>query len=488
MLKRLGEMLEWAGFGAEAARTYLEAAESADTWQRAEFERAAAEQLLTCGRIDDGAEVLRRALATAGLRTPRSPLRAVFAFLFYRLWVAIAGLRFEERPTDDLTRRERLRLDALFAAGLGFAIVDVVVGACIQARYLAMALRAGDRAHVLRASLLVSTQYANGGGPERGRERALRAVAQGLIDRTDDSEMHAFFHGSRGVGLFLRGRWSAALEVLDKAATEYPNNRAGWQSNVNLFGVYALLYLGRLPELAERHERLLREAEQRGDLYTGVNLRLAPSKTLALAADDPETARRHAREAMTQWSQRSYLVQHWQAMRVEAEVDLYVGDASGAYACIERDAPALAKSMLLKGQFTRVLMTELRGRCAVAVASAVPELRARRLAEARRCAHLLAREEMPYATLFAATLRAGIEAVKGNAGEADAWLHTAIGLADESGMVLHASAARRALGRLRGGAAGEDLVRRADAALEALGVRAPERFGAPLVPGFGPRT
>ena len=485
---RLGEMLEWAGFGAEAARVYLDAAEAAAPLQRAEFERAAAEQLLTGGRIDDGADVLHRALATAGLRTPASSLRAVLWLLLYRAWVAVFGLRFTVRTADELDRLDRLRLDALFAAALGFAIVDVPLGACIQARYLMMALRSGERVHVLRAALLVSTQYANAGGPQRGPERALRELVRRLVDESDSGEMQAFFQGTRGVGIFLRGRWAEALDVLDTAYREYPNNRAGWHSNANLFAAYCLLYMGRISELAVRHERLSREAEQRGDLYTTVNLQLSPQRLLSLAADDPETARRDARTAMGSWSQRRYLVQHWQATRTEAEVDLYVGEAERAYATMRRDARALAKSFLLQGQFVRILTTELRGRCAIASAEADPAVRSARLAEARRLARKLGREGMPYATLFAAIVRAGTAGVRRDEPVATEWLHVAIRVADEEKMILHGAASRCALGALLGGDRGRDLTRRGHEAMEGQGVRAPERFAAMLVPGFARRS
>ena len=484
----LGEMLEWAGFGAEAARVYLDAAEGASALQRAEFERAAAEQLLTCGRIDDGADVLHRALATAGLGTPASSLRAIVQILLYRAWVAVFGRGFKERPADELDRLERLRLDALFTAALGLGIVDVLVGACLQARYLTMALRSGDRMHVLRAALLVSTQYANAGGPQRKPERALRALARRLADETESGELRAFFHGTRGVGMFLRGRWAEALDVLDTAYAEYPMNRAGWHSNANIFAVYCLLYMGRLPELAVRHERLTREAEQRGDLYTTVNLQVSPARVLSLAADDPEKARRDVRAAMASWSQRGYLVQHWQGTRTEAEVDLYVGQAERAYGTMRRDAPALAKSFLVNGQFVRILTTELRGRCAIASAEADPRHRPGRISEGQRLARKLDREGMQYAALFAAILRAGAAAVRADEAVATEWLHVAIRIADEEQMLLHAAAARCALGALLGGDRGRDLTRRGHEAMEVLGVRAPARFAAMLVPGFTRRV
>jgi hypothetical protein len=100
---------------------------------------------------------------------------------------------------------------------------------------------------------------------------------------------------------------------------------------------------------------------------------------MALAADDPERARREVREATAAWSQHGYLVQHWQAMRVEADVELYVGDTAGAYDREARDLPARRKSFLLRGQFTRVLTADLRGRCAIASSEAVPKERTARL-------------------------------------------------------------------------------------------------------------
>jgi hypothetical protein len=95
---------------------------------------------------------------------------------------------------------------------------------------------------------------------------------------------------------------------------------------------------------------------------------------------------------------------------------------------------------------------------------------------------------MPYAAVFAAVLRAGAAGVSGNERVAGERLHLAIRLGEETEMLLHAAAARRALGALLGGDMGRDLVRRADEAMEAQGVRAPARFAAMLVPGYARRS
>src|SRR5260370_1517315 len=70
---RLAQGLEWAGRGAEAADVYLRAADGASPIQRIDLERAAAEQMLTCGRIDEGVAGRRPPPVVTGLGPPPPP-------------------------------------------------------------------------------------------------------------------------------------------------------------------------------------------------------------------------------------------------------------------------------------------------------------------------------------------------------------------------------------------------------------------------------
>ena len=299
---RLGEVLEWAGRGADAARAYLQAAETAPIERRVDIQRAAAEQLLNSGHVDEGATVLHQVLAAVGLKAPRSPPAALFWLLVYRLWAALLGARYKERGAASIRPGDRARIDVLYAVAMGFSIVDVILGACMQARHTVMALRSGDRFQVLRALSLETSHLASEGGPERKREQQLVSIATGIVAgidadaaREEDArrtaiEMHgpAFFQSNRGVSLFLRGSCKAARAALDVAYARTQNHHAGWQANANLFGAYALFELGELQDLAARVSRLLSDAEQRGDLYTSVNLKTTMVAALSLAADDPE--------------------------------------------------------------------------------------------------------------------------------------------------------------------------------------------------------
>ncbi len=310
-------------------------------------------------------------------------------------------------------------------------------------------------------------------------------IARRLAEKEERPEGQAFFDGSHGVAVYLRGHWREALALLDGANTRVQthNHDAGWQANAHVFGCWALNLLGEHAELARRHGRLLADAERRGDMYTSVQLRDGSLAVVWLAADNPEAARRHAKESMAVWPHDRYLLQHWHRMFGEAEIELYVGNGVQAYARVERDTVALKKSLLLNVQHMRAQTMFVRGRCAIASAIGEPTLKTRRLAEARKLARNLEREGMAWTAPFAALVSAGAASVEGDAAGAAALLRSAIERAEAANMAGYASAARHQLGLLIGGEEGQALVVAAEQALRAQGIVAPERFASTLVPG-----
>jgi hypothetical protein len=480
---RLAEALAWAGRGVEASRAYLAAAEGAPGLRRAELERAAAEQLLTCGQIDEGAEVLHRALAAIGLAAPRSTLAVLFWLVVYRVRLAWMGLHFEKRRPEEVRPEDRLRIDAMYAVAMGFAMVDVLLGACMQARHLILALRAGDRFQVLRAATLEMGQLASLGGSETKRERAVREMAKDLVASSGSAEAEAIFDSALGAHHFLRGHWKQARQAHDRSHAKHAQRHTPWQAHGTLFGVNALYLLGDIKELDRRLARICADARDRGDLYTTVNFASTSTITRFLAADDPAGARRQLREAMAQWSQTRFFAQHWQAMAFEPDIDLYVGDGAGAHDRFMRDLPALKRSLLLNVQFVRAITAYTHGRCAVAAIEARPRQRRARLAEARRMIRRLERERMPWTAPLAAIVKAAAENAAGSRATAIGALRVAVESAEAAHMSMHAAAARHRLGELLGGSDGDKLAQSALRALAAQGIRNPERWVAIYLPG-----
>ncbi|HEX4449130.1 MAG TPA: hypothetical protein VH044_20470, partial [Polyangiaceae bacterium] len=481
---RLAAVLEWAGRGAESAKVYLEEAQRASPSERVDLERAAAEQLLTSGRIDEGALVLHRVLDTLGMRAPRSAASALFWLMVYRVLLLVVGLRVREREPKDVRPEDRIRIDTLYSVSVGFVLVDVILGACMQARHLLYALRAGDSFQIMRAVSLEASNLASAGGPESRREAALRALGQRMAGQSPDGDAQVFVDGTRGIGLFLRGSFKESRDFLEMAsAYDTTHMRAGWQSNAFLFALDTLVILGDLREATALRDRLLLEAEERGDLYTIVNINSRATIFLSLVVDDPELARRRLREAMAQWSQSGFLLQHWQAMQYETEIELYVGQGARAYERIARDAAALRRSLLLNVHIVRSLTWFLRGRCAIASLDTAPESREARLNEARRLQRRLSREKSEWAQVLAAMLAACVANATGERLRTITLLRQAVQAAERNGMLLHAATARYQLGRLLGGEAGRVLLQQGDDEMASRGVRASGRMANRLLPG-----
>jgi serine/threonine protein kinase len=480
---RLAQVLEWAGRGADAAAVYLRAAEGAPGLHRVEFERAAAEQLLTTGRIDEGMVVLDRALASVGLRRPRSAFAAILWLLLYRLYLRVRGLRYEPKDPEEVGRVDRARIDTLYAIGVGLSFVDAVQAACMQARHLILALRAGDRFQVLRASAIEAATLASAGGEPSVQERKLLDIVRSEADHCHDREEgHAFALGTQGVGMFLRGQWHEALAKEDIAYAKYVSNRAGWHANGQLFAIWSLTFLGRLEEFRRRHAKLLRDAEGRGDLYTTVNLRVGYSNWAWLVTDNVQEAREEVRRAMAAWSPRGFHLQHYRALLAEANVELYVGDGAAAYERVTRDWAKLKQSFLLRVQYVRADAHFVRARAALASA-ADPAIRQARCAEARTLAKRLAAERMPWTSALAEMISAAVASLEGQPDRAAGLLRAALQSAEEADMAIHAAAIRHQLGLLVGGEEGPELVAKASDAMKSQGICAPVRFANMLQPG-----
>ena len=130
---------------------------------------------------------------------------------------------FSSRSADaeDVPAADRARIDAMHVGALGLASVDVVLSASLQARQLVEAIRAGDRARTVRAAVIYyGSHLATRGGPVSAHERDVHALIERLVERGGSAEELAFSRGTYGVGLYMRGRWREAMEVIDAAYAE----------------------------------------------------------------------------------------------------------------------------------------------------------------------------------------------------------------------------------------------------------------------------
>ena len=481
---RLGEVLGWAGRNEEAGRAYIAAAERTSGPARVAHERAASAQLLAAGRVEEGGAMLLRVLASVGVETPRSPAATVLSLLAYKGRLRVLGLGFKERPSDEVPAADAARIDALQVAALGLASVDIVLATCMQARQLVEALRAGDRARIVRAATLYyGSHLATRGGPVTAHERDVHALIVRLVEKGGSPIEAAFSRGTHGVGLFLRGHWRQAVEIIDGAYAGLPSQLAGMQAQAALYAVYAQAFLGDLVELRRRQARLLADADQRGDLFLGVLLKVSHPILLVLADDDPEAARAQLREAKARWSHGKFLIQDWQIMRSEAEIELYAGKGAAAWERLQRDERALDKSLLLRVQFMRGLTAFARARAAIASIAEAPANRSERLSEARKQGRQLRQERMAWTEPLASIVTASTKLAEGDRAGAETALRAAGTSSEKADMTLYAAAARYQLGLSLGTGEGAPFLRAAEDTMREQGIRDPARFASMLVPG-----
>jgi tetratricopeptide (TPR) repeat protein len=480
---KLGDALGHAGRGAESAQAYLAAVRGSRPVESLELQRRAADQLLRSGHLDEGLAVLRDVLARLGLKLPASTRSALVGLFLRRLWLRLRGLGFRERDEGLVSPEMLLRIDACWSVATTLSLVDPLRAQGFQARQLLLALRSGERRRVARAIACESPFLAMAGRRSRAVTDALLARAERFAEDLDDTYLRGLVALTMGSTAHLQGRYLEARARLERADVILREKCRGvvWELDTNnTFFLTCLLFLGDWKELIRRLPLLLKEAEDRGDLFAESQLRVRFSYITHLAADRAEDARREVSQAMGRWPSVGFSLLDYWALYAEAEIDLYDGRAERALDRLTRGWKAIRGAHIFRIQILHIRSLYLRACCALGVAAGggSAALRAAH-ADARR----LERTDEPSARALADLVRGAIAAQRGTLDEAARLLARAEAALDVEGMSLHAAAARRRRGELVGGSEGARLVAAADALMTAQGIRNPSRMTGKFVPG-----
>jgi hypothetical protein len=487
----LAEALANAGRGAESAREYLHAAETAGEAEALDLRRHAALQLLSSGHVDDGLATLRDVLGAVGMKRPETPRRALWSLAWQRLRLRLRwrGLGFRRRDVRQVEAGELRRLETCRSAAVGLSMVDPLQGAYFQTRYLLLALRTGEPQHLVQALAMEGAHASVGGCFSRRRTEELLGVAEALARQLARPYPAALVALAKGIADALEGRWQSAWALCDQAEGIFRTHCTGvmWElSTAHRFALWPLMFLGEVAEIRRRLAALIKEARERNDLYAVTNLSLVIRTFVRLADDEPERARREVRQVMDAWSQQGFHVQHMNRLIDEVQIGLYQGAGGAAWGQVTGRWPTLARSHLLRVQQVRIFLLHLRARAALAAAPAAAEP-APLWHAAERDARRLRRERIAWAEALAQLVRAGVAAGRHDAEGARQLLTDAVGRLEAAGLRLHAAAARRRLGEQVGGSEGRRLVEQAEAWMKGQNVRRPDRMTALLAPGFPDR-
>jgi hypothetical protein len=484
-LTRMGDNRLRAGDLAAAADAYIEAAAGAEAradGAAIDLHRRAFECLLRVGDVERGLEVAGRVVGACGLTLPGSPRAALIGALVEEARLAIGGRRFVTVPPEARDPAVLLRIDVCRSLSSGLGFILPVTAAVFHKKAVRYALRSGDSRRAGLAMIHELGIASITGNKSHARVERIRAAIESLPDFHVHPTLAGYLEATRGLAAFLQGEFVTAAGLLERGGQAMLEDPVTYRWEIDLAKIYlmaALLYSGRLGELTTVGPVLLREALDRGNQYLANGLRAWRSNALWLVLDRPDEARANVACVAHITTRKPFHLVHYFEMASSAQIDLYAGDPAAAWDRLVRTWPQLEGSLLLRMQISRIEASYLRGRCALAMAAAVPGERASFLAEVDRCAARLRREHHGWSEAYADLLGGLAAAQRGDTALALAQLASARDRLDQLGMAMHAAAARRRHGELAGDRAE---VAAADDWMRSENVRSPDRMTALWAP------
>ncbi len=481
----LADALANAGRGPEAAREYLAAAAGATVAETFELRRRAALQFLSTGHLDEGHAQLSAVLKAVGMTLPATPRGAIVSLALNRIKIRLRGLYFRPRDSSQVSAEDLTRIEVCWTAANGLGMIDPIRSSDFQARSLLLALRAGEPYRIARAICAEASYVSFAGGRSERRVSKLVRIAEEIAQQVDHPHIWGGVFAAQGVAAYMTGRWKPAVELLDRARDIFRTRCTGVTFELDamiLFSLWCLQFRGELAELGRRWPVVLKEALERGDRHMVTNLSTFVMSTLRLAADDPELAEATLRQALGQWTQQGFHIQHNEWFGAEVQIRMYRGDYKDAWNFLTtRYAPSLARSHLTRIQRLRIFFYDRRARCALAAAMGAADSRPL-LRSAESDAQRLDREGMAWSKALAYPIRAGVAAARGDTSRAASMFAEAVAQLEAVDMNLYAAASRRRLAEILGGDEGRAQMERADSSMRQQGIQNPARMADVFAP------
>tara|TARA_B100000609_G_scaffold199578_1_gene204392 strand:- start:1675 stop:5703 length:4029 start_codon:yes stop_codon:yes gene_type:complete len=494
-LKAYAKVLANAGRSVNAAAAYKAASELSDNLEeRYQLQRRAGQQLLRSGHLEEALTLLTDIIEqlNSNITLASTPLRAFISWLYHRTLISLHGLDFDLHSHKSLLPQDKLLLDTANSLSRHFGMVDPIRGADLHAKYLRHALRSGD---VYRISLAISTELAYSSTYKQHDTQATQRLFN-IAFRAAKQTQHPHAIGSArlaaGIVLYTQGRWKRALSYHQSAEQIFREQCTDvfWErANAQIYTFNTQLFLGAYADIIKQLPRTLKEAEERGDRYARTFLRSGILPKVYIAQDDIERAHDEVDEALKEWSQQGFSLQHYIEILVKGELALYRQDVEDTWQQLtQRHWPRLKRAFILRSQFHRIEITNLRGR--LAIASATSHLQNRSsssfrmyIREATRAAKQIAQEGMHWSAPLSELLYAGIASLQGDRHGALQHLLTAEVGFELVDMELYAQAARLFRDKIHPTQRDHITSQTPLEVFQAQGIKKPETFARMLIPG-----
>lgn len=478
---KLGDVLVYAGRGADAAHAYLNAAEFCSSNKSIHFMRLGAMELLKCGQLDEGIDALRHVMSQVGLRLPESPLMTVALLLVRRLRLKLWPFPKDfERTERAVPSRLAQQIDACFAAALGLGLTDTLKGLSVQPLHLRLALKSGDPKLIARA-LTLETAFLSTAGP-RARVRAKAGLELARTAPNMDRTTAAFMHGTQGFNAYQGGefRTTIACSEIAREKLRRLHARERWVTvSTQMYHLKSLFYLGDARGLMTLAPEFRREAEAHDNRYSLTTLNIGACALDWIFSDQPAECEREVQRAMTDWSTRGFHLEHFWALFTLTHIDLYAGGPQEALRRVEAQWWPYLRSFLFKVQSIAFEAHHIRARACIAAVAGGTNRRALRMA--KRSIRAIGRLKEPWMHPFVGLLEAQLAAAVGETSVAVRGLAQAEDALRALDLSLFATCARYQRGSLLSGEGGDELRDDAAGILLAEGIVQPGRVAEMLV-------
>ncbi len=425
--------LEYSGRSAEAAAAFEECARLT-TKHRSEFLRSAGSAWLSSGHVDRGLSVFTPELKTLGTPVPPSERAALVRALglMFKLWVR--GTRYCPLPEEECDPDQLGRIDAIWHAAKGLGAPFPLRGLVLQLECLVASLEAGERVRIARSLAVLGPMFV--GTPWESMGKSWTNEAHQLSKMEKSKYLRGVLLTFDAVR--LTAEWAPPARILETAAQAFEllKEERGpivWeQSMAFTAGLRVREQLGLFEDLGNLGTLWLAESTSRGDLFA-LAMACQACAMNSLAVGRVEAARDFSQRSIQSWTQGSYTVQHYYALRFDVQCDLSLGRYEDARNKLLQQWSSIRRAQLLRHPISRPEILHLR---AVAELGA---LRGRTATRAlSRMMSALANDGSPIARPHAAALRCSLAFLQGRLADARDCYAIAREQYEMIGQVVHA--------------------------------------------------
>ena len=484
LCERRADALVQAGRCAEAAQIYEDLApEHADP---AALLNKAAEQWMTSGHHERGAELLRDLLTDYGLPWPRSDGSALLRTMaaMARLRVRPLALRSNAEPSAD-TRR---RLELCLSASRGLQAHDFARSSYYLLRAAVESRDVGDRHRAVRSysGAAMSLRIMGVGFGDR-----LYAEARRTADELGEPYLDATIEANDAYVKMNLGDYAGALAQIEPTLPRFEDEcvAATWEVSITRAMLCDCYYMvGDYTRLAQLAPESYARAQGIGDQQAIFAAGLYYAASMLATARDEEAEQALLATSTTLASEFTYGMPRALCAMFLSECELYRGRVHDAWQRFEAEWPAFRGSGLYWAGYFRSRMLAVRATLIAAALDAHAAKRGRDLPTPKalrelgsRCARGLRRAGQPWAEAEASRLEAALAHADDAHIRACERLKRAQSAFDGLGMTLRACMCRARAAQL---ADEPGVVTEALSEMQARGVHVPERWLDAFAPGF----